>query len=136
MSRRNRHRNHGIAPAAGSAPADSGIVPASIADAAAIERSAASDALAAEVAAGPLLDAALPLAPAGRPPATEAFADAVMRPEQSPPVTLVAACQRLLQHDSVAWWCACGATGRVGRSNDGIPFVNEEILRHAPGERR
>jgi hypothetical protein len=45
-------------------------------------------------------------------------------------------CNRLIQHDSMAWWCACGATGRVGRSNDGIPFINEEILRHAPGERK
>lgn len=77
-----------------------------------------------------------PVAAAGVPPAPETIAEATMRPEQKTLPAMVAGCQRLVQHDSVAWWCACGATGRMGRSNDGIPYVNDEILRHAPGERR
>ena len=43
-------------------------------------------------------------------------------------------CERLVQNDSLRWTCACGASGLVGRSVDGIPYVNAEILRHEPGE--
>lgn len=43
-------------------------------------------------------------------------------------------CTRFVQHDSLHWTCACGATGRVGRSPDGMPFVTDELLRHQPGE--
>ncbi len=42
-------------------------------------------------------------------------------------------CDRLIHHDSIAWRCACGARGPVGRSADGVPFVDAEILRHKPG---
>jgi hypothetical protein len=45
-------------------------------------------------------------------------------------------CSRLVQHDSMRWFCACGGGGPVGRSVDGIPFVNEDILAHLPGEER
>lgn len=45
-------------------------------------------------------------------------------------------CARLVQHDSLRWECACGASGPVARSGDGIPYVDAEVLRHAPGERR
>lgn len=41
-------------------------------------------------------------------------------------------CDRLVQHDSLRWWCACGASGLTGRSPDGIPYVTDEILAHYP----
>jgi hypothetical protein len=50
--------------------------------------------------------------------------------------TSTAVCERLVSHDSLRWRCACGASGPVARSNDGIPYVTEEILRHTPGEVR
>ena len=42
-------------------------------------------------------------------------------------------CDRLVQHNSLRWSCACGAAGPVGRSADGIPYVDDEMLRHEPG---
>jgi len=45
-------------------------------------------------------------------------------------------CARLLRWDSSGWSCTCGGSGPVGRSPDGIPFANDEILAHAPGEKR
>lgn len=44
------------------------------------------------------------------------------------------ACDRLLIHDSLRWTCACGASGRVGRTSDGIPYLDAELVRHTPGE--
>lgn len=44
--------------------------------------------------------------------------------------------REIVHHDSLFWRCACGGSGRVGRSKDGIPYVNEEILAHVPGEQR
>ena len=43
-------------------------------------------------------------------------------------------CDRLVQHNSLRWNCACGASGSVDRSADGIPYVDDEMLRHEPGE--
>lgn len=57
--------------------------------------------------------------------------------ERELPVAAAAArprCDRLLTHDSIYWVCACGARGRVGRSADGIPYVDDEVLGHLPGE--
>lgn len=45
-------------------------------------------------------------------------------------------CQRETRHDSIRWVCGCGAGGPVGRSNDGIPFVTEEMLEHSPGQQK
>ncbi len=45
-------------------------------------------------------------------------------------------CSRQVTYDSLRWSCACGAEGKVGRSKDGIPYVDEDILAHAPGEQR
>jgi hypothetical protein len=45
-------------------------------------------------------------------------------------------CDRLIVRDSIRWHCACGASGPVGRSKDGIPYVDGEILAHEPGEQR
>lgn len=45
-------------------------------------------------------------------------------------------CSRQVTYDSLRWSCACGAAGKVGRSNDGIPYVDEDVLAHAPGEQR
>lgn len=43
-------------------------------------------------------------------------------------------CKRMVRHDSIKWTCACGASGPVGRSADGIPYVNAAMLEHATGE--
>lgn len=42
----------------------------------------------------------------------------------------------ILEWDGIRWRCACGASGPVRVSNDGIPYVDEEILAHQPGESR
>ena len=54
--------------------------------------------------------------------------DAV-RAETPPPP-----CRRMVRHDSIKWTCACGASGPVGRSVDGMPYVNSVILEHVTGE--
>ena len=66
------------------------------------------------------------------PPATadEATVSAAVAPREAPPP----GCQRQINPDSLRGRCACGASGPVGRSVDGIPFVNAEMLRHEPGE--
>jgi len=42
-------------------------------------------------------------------------------------------CTRFMSFDSIRWRCACGASGPVGRTNDGIPDTSGDILRHQPG---
>jgi hypothetical protein len=44
-------------------------------------------------------------------------------------------CERTVTYDSQRWVCACGVSGEVARSNDGIPYVDDEVLAHAPGDR-
>jgi hypothetical protein len=44
--------------------------------------------------------------------------------------------RQIVYRDGLIWRCACGATGPMGRSSDGIPFEDETILAHAPGETR
>lgn len=104
----------------------------------------------AELSGGPVgATIALPSPPAAEPAAAEMHvrfteADIVLdhTMHQDGTATLMVAdpdgrCSRKIVHfDSLFWRCACGATGRVGRSNDGIPFVNDEVLAHAPGENR
>lgn len=58
-----------------------------------------------------------------------AVAEPPPEPEQQQEV-----CDRLVNHDSLRWTCACGGSGPVARSLDGMPFVNEEMLRHEPGQ--
>ncbi len=53
---------------------------------------------------------------------------------KAPSVAAVPLCGRLVQHNSLRWTCACGAAGPVGRSADGIPYVDDEMLRHEAGE--
>lgn len=43
-------------------------------------------------------------------------------------------CSRFVTFDSLRWRCACGASGRVGRTADGIPDTSGDILLHRPGE--
>ena len=42
-------------------------------------------------------------------------------------------CTRFVTYDSLRWHCNCGASGRVGRTADGIPDTSGDILRHQPG---
>lgn len=54
-----------------------------------------------------------------------------------PPLSITVApprCRRMVRHDSLKWTCACGASGPVGRSADGIPYVNAAMLEHVTGE--
>lgn len=46
-------------------------------------------------------------------------------------------CHReILEANGDEWRCACGASGPSGRSLDGIPFFDDDILLHRPGERK
>jgi hypothetical protein len=42
-------------------------------------------------------------------------------------------CTAFVTYDSLRWRCNCGASGRVGRTADGIPDTSGDILRHLPG---
>ncbi len=74
----------------------------------------------------------IPAAAPAAPPAPVEDPRVLASVAESPPVR----CGRLVQHDSLRWRCACGGSGPVGRSPDGMPYVNDEMLRHAPGERK
>lgn len=54
---------------------------------------------------------------------------------QEPAQPETAICDRLLTYDSVFWRCGCGATGRVGRTSEGMPAIDAAVRRHPPGER-
>lgn len=53
----------------------------------------------------------------------------------APPPTEVRAadCNRFVSFDSLRWRCACGASGRVGRTPDGMPDTSGDVLRHPAG---
>lgn len=44
-------------------------------------------------------------------------------------------CERTVTYDSQRWTCSCGVSGIVARSDDGIPYVDDEVLAHVPGDR-
>lgn len=46
----------------------------------------------------------------------------------------VTECGRRITWNSCRWICACGGSGRLGRDADGMPYVDDDVLRHQPGE--
>ncbi len=48
------------------------------------------------------------------------------------PAMRVTYCDRLVNHNAMFWRCACGASGRVRVSADGIP-AGPDSFRHLPG---
>jgi len=47
----------------------------------------------------------------------------------APPEARITYCDRLVNYDARFWNCACGASGRVAVSKDGIP-AGPESFRH------
>jgi hypothetical protein len=70
------------------------------------------------------------------PPGPEPIPGAAVALQEAIPAveSATADCDRFISFDSIRWRCACGATGRVGRTNDGIPDTSGDVLRHQPGE--
>ena len=66
---------------------------------------------------------------------TSASAKEVLEAAEAPPLPRPAEtnCTRFVIYDSLRWHCNCGASGRVGRTADGIPDTSGDILRHQPG---